>query len=262
MVILAPLVEESSKGLFLFLIFFWKKDEFDGIVDGIVYAGMVALGFAMTENVKYYGEAMLQGTDTLLGTFILRGAMSPFAHPLFTSMTGIGLGWARQTSNRAVKILAPLFGLGLAMVLHGLWNLSALITSVQQNGLFFLVVYGGFMIPVFIATLVVLVFALRREGRIVRENLLSDYQSGTLTPEQYQQLCSIRGRMGASFRALTKGGFGVWRARMNFNQAASELAFHRSHVARGLITDAELAREREEGYRQALLDLRQRLGPH
>jgi len=57
-VISAPIVEESAKAFILFVLFFWKKDEFDGIVDGIVYAGMVGLGFAMTENILYYGRAV------------------------------------------------------------------------------------------------------------------------------------------------------------------------------------------------------------
>ena len=53
-VISAPIVEESAKALILFVLFFWKRDEFDGIIDGIIYAGMVGLGFAMTENIAYY----------------------------------------------------------------------------------------------------------------------------------------------------------------------------------------------------------------
>src|SRR5687768_3239209 len=64
-VISAPIVEESAKALILVILFFWKKDEFDGIVDGIVYAGMVGLGFAMTENILYYGRAIQKGPDFL-----------------------------------------------------------------------------------------------------------------------------------------------------------------------------------------------------
>src|SRR6185369_267543 len=56
-VISAPIVEETGKAFILFIFFFWKKDEFDGVVDGIVYASLSALGFAMTENVLYYGKA-------------------------------------------------------------------------------------------------------------------------------------------------------------------------------------------------------------
>src|SRR6266436_2149785 len=98
-VISAPIVEESSKALILLILFLWKKDEFDGIVDGVVYAGMVGLGFAMTENVLYYGRALQHGTDALKFLFILRGTAAPFSHPLFTSMTGIGLGWSRESNN-------------------------------------------------------------------------------------------------------------------------------------------------------------------
>lgn len=257
-VISAPIFEESSKALILFIIFFWKKDEFDGILDGIVYASMVGLGFAMTENVQYYGKAAMEAGLAGGGElFKLRGIMAPFSHPLFTSMTGIGLGWARQSSNKAIKFLMPILGLGLAMTLHALWNLTAL-----TSGGLWLLTYGCVMAPVLLVTLIVVIFAWKREGRIVREHLLCDLQQGMLTQDEYNRLCSVRGRMGASFKALRHGGFGVWRARMRYNQAASELAFHRNRVARGLHDDEVEAREREALYLQLLRELRSNLGHH
>ena len=60
---------------------------------------MVGLGFAMTENILYYGRAVERRPEDLKVVFILRGMASPFSHPLFTSMTGIGLGWARQSDS-------------------------------------------------------------------------------------------------------------------------------------------------------------------
>ena len=39
----------------------------------------------------------------LTATVIVRGFFAPFSHPLFTSLTGIGLGLARQSNNLAVK---------------------------------------------------------------------------------------------------------------------------------------------------------------
>jgi RsiW-degrading membrane proteinase PrsW (M82 family) len=257
-VISAPVVEESAKGLILFIFFFWKKDEFDGILDGIVYAGMVGLGFAMTENVQYYGKAALQGgIEGTLILFIIRGGMAAFSHPLFTSMTGIGLGWARQSNSKAIKVIAPVIGFGLAMLLHATWNFSASLSPI----IFFLT-YGAVMIPIFVLALVSIIFAWRREGRVVREYLLPDLQRGIFSQEEYNRLCSVRGRMGASFRALRSGGFGIWRARMEYNQMASELAFHRSRVARGFSSSQQSAAEREAAYLQLLQDLRQRLGPH
>src|SRR5205085_5216956 len=173
----APIVEEFSKGLVLFILFWWKKDEFDGVVDGIVYAGMIGLGFAMTENFLYYGKAARAGGNYLTDFFILRGVMSPFAHPLFTSMTGIGLGLARQSSNKAVKFLMPIVGLLSAMLLHFGWNRSALSGLNSFN-----IIYGLIMVPIFAGAIVAIVFALRREGRIVREHLWNDCQRGLFTP--------------------------------------------------------------------------------
>src|SRR5256885_4512766 len=62
-VISAPIVEESAKAFILLVLFLWKKDEFDGIIDGIVYVGMVGLGFSMTENILYFGRAVYVGTE-------------------------------------------------------------------------------------------------------------------------------------------------------------------------------------------------------
>lgn len=253
-VISAPIVEESAKALILFIFFFWKKDEFDGVIDGIVYAAMVGLGFAMTENIQYYGRAVLQaGGGGLTFVFILRGALAPFSHPMFTSLTGIGLGLARQSRNMAVKFITPLLGLMAAIAMHSIWNGSA----VMFGGTGFILMYVLIMVPAFLIMFIVIALALRREGQIVREFLNPDFQGGVLTQKEYQQLGTIFGRMGASYSAFSRGGIVTWRTCRQLNQTASELAFHRSRVARG-ITSAD-AHIREAAYRQALLDLLTRL---
>jgi RsiW-degrading membrane proteinase PrsW (M82 family) len=255
-VISAPIVEEIAKALILFVLFFWKKDEFDGIVDGIVYAGMVGLGFAMTENVLYYGKAVLTGgIEHLTGTFILRGTLAPFSHPLFTAMTGIGLGWSRQTNSSFIKWLAPPMGLCLAIIMHATWNGSGVIFG----SVGFFVTYFTIMVPVFIGTLMAVYFGLRREGNVVREHLYLDYQRGNLTPQEYERLCSIRGRMGSSMNAFRSSGFSAWRTRMRYNQVASELAFHRRRAARGMFASEQAALEREVEYLQMLQELSRRL---
>ena len=253
-VVSAPIVEEAAKALILFIFFFWKKDEFDGVIDGIVYAAMVGLGFAMTENIQYYGRAVQEGGgDTLRFVFILRGFLAPFSHPLFTAMTGIGLGLARQSSNAAVKFLTPLVGLGAAISLHAIWNGSA----VLFGGPGFLLTYVFLMVPAFFIMFVVIALALRREGQIIREHLTADLHGGLLTPREYEQLGTIRGRMGSAYNAFSRGGFGHWQACRRLNQMASELAFHRSRVGRGI--NAQDSHEREAEYRQALAELLARL---
>lgn len=255
-VISAPIVEESAKAFILFVLFLWKKDEFDGIVDGIVYAGMVGLGFAMTENVLYYGRAVQGGPDALTFIFVLRGMAAPFSHPLFTSMTGIGLGWARQSNNGFIKLVTPVLGFMLAILMHATWNGSA----VYGGGLGFFLAYFMIMGPAFIVTLMVIFFSVRREGRIVRQFLYPEYQSGFFSQQEYDKLCTVRGRIGMSWRVLRTRGFSMWRTRMRCNQLASELAFHRSRVARGIVRNPQAAQERESTYRYTIQELRHKLG--
>jgi protease PrsW len=205
----------------------------------------------MTENILYYGRAAEAGGDALTLTLIIRGFFAPFSHPLFTSLTGIGLGLARQSTNIAVKMLTPIVGLLMAIFMHSIWNGSA----VFGGGPVFILTYLIVMVPAFVIILVVISVALRREGQVVREFLVVDLERGLLTPEEYQQLGSIRGRMGSSFTALSRSGVKGWRARMRLNQLASELAFHRSRVARGVHSPKHDVREQEAAYLHALQNL-------
>ncbi|HKV33377.1 MAG TPA: PrsW family intramembrane metalloprotease [Pyrinomonadaceae bacterium] len=248
-VVSAPIVEEIGKAFILFIFFFWKKDEFDGVVDGIVYASLTALGFAMTENILYYGKAANEGGgEALTLVLIIRGFFAPFSHPLFTSLTGIGLGLARQSTNIAVKALTPIVGLLMAIFMHSIWNGSA----VFGGGGVFVLTYILVMVPAFIILLVVIAIALRREGQVVREFLVVDLERGVFTREEYDYLGSIFGRMGSSFRAFSQTGVKGWRARRRFNQLASELAFHRSRVSRGVHSASQDVLAQEAAYLQAL----------
>ena len=251
-VVSAPIVEEIGKAFILFILFFWRKDEFDGVVDGIVYASMAALGFAMSENILYYGKAAAAGGgEALTATLIVRGFFAPFSHPLFTSLTGIGLGLARQSPNLAIKAITPIVGLLMAIFMHSLWNASA----VFGGGGVFIITYVLVMVPAFFIMLIVISLALRREGQVVREFLVMELERGFLTPDEYKQLCSIAGRMGSSFNALSQSGVKGWRARMRFNQLASELAFHRSRVSRGVHSASQDVLAQEAAYLHALQGL-------
>jgi hypothetical protein len=241
----------------LFALFFWRRDEFDGVTDGVIYAAMVGLGFAMTENVKYYGVAVAE--HNALGVFIVRGLFSPFAHPLFTGMTGVGLGLAAQTTRRSAKVIAPAAGFAAAVLLHAGWNASARLTAVSENGAYVLATYFLVMMPTFFGMMLVIFLSLRREGRVLREHLRPELSGGLITEAEYACLCSVTGRAGSSYRALARGGLAHWRARSRLHRAASELAFHRSRVARGVHPRDGSAAEREADYVQQIYRLRLQL---
>ena len=98
--VVAPVTEEAAKGLFILLLLFYRRHELDGILDGLVYAGMVGIGFAFTENILYLTSAYMGedgqagGIGGAVGLFIVRCVFGPFAHPFFTAFIGIGIGIA------------------------------------------------------------------------------------------------------------------------------------------------------------------------
>ena len=104
----------------------------DGFIDGLVYAGLVGIGFAFIEIIGYYSSSYLGSADMkvagaagVTATFVMRGIFSPFAHPGFTSAFGIGLGLAVSTlarRNIVLRAFVVLVGFATSMSLHALWN--------------------------------------------------------------------------------------------------------------------------------------------
>ncbi|MEV7781499.1 PrsW family intramembrane metalloprotease [Kitasatospora sp. NPDC088351] len=145
---------------------------------GVVLGGTTACGFAFTENVLYLGRAFtsdqqqrldsiglgetpsLRDFDSTVQTFVLRGLLSPFAHPLFTALTGLGLAVTLTTARHWLARLAAPTGLLLAMTLHGVWNAAA---DLGTHG--FLLVYGVLMVPCFAALVCFAAWARARTAR-------------------------------------------------------------------------------------------------
>jgi len=228
-VFVAPIVEESMKGLVILLIVLVRRREFDGIVDGIVYAGMAGIGFAFVENILYLGRTLSEaGTAGAVFVFVLRCLASPFAHPLFTAATGIGLGLAVRTRNPLAKIVYPVLGWSVAVLLHGAWNWSA---SSGLGG--FLAAYVVFQVPVFLGFVALAVYARRREGRLIARHLEVYSSTGWLSPGEVTMLASIPGRRDARAWASRTGGTAARRAMRDFQEMASELAFLRERMVRG-----------------------------
>lgn len=237
----APVIEEGAKGAVLLLLYRRFRDELDGVVDGVVYAMLVGLGFAMTENIYYYAQgAIEEGVEGALGTFVLRGVISPFAHPLFTAAFGIGLGIAGRTGRRWLRFAAPAVGLCVAIGLHSAWNTAALF----EEG--FLAVFGLFFVPLFIAAIVFIAAARRREGRILAQWLQPDVAAGRLTASEVEGLASLRARKRAVGRVRARSGRKAAELVRAYHHAASELAFYRHRAARGLLARKGDLRGEEE----------------
>lgn len=220
-VISAPIVEEGFKGVMVLGIFFFLKDEFDGVVDGIIYATFTAIGFAATENVIYYANA-LQDADLggLAFTVFLRGFLAPWGHPLYTAMTGIGIGLARESENRVVRVIAPFVGYGAAVFLHALWNGAA--TFADIGALLMLPLWF-----IFVAAFVILVMVLvRRRGNIIREHLVDEVALKNISAAELDLVTSAFGGLVAFFKRGRKGTL--------FVRAVARLGISKWHTGRAL----------------------------
>ncbi len=225
----APLVEEALKGAAVLLIVLLRRREFDGIVDGVVYAGLAGVGFAFVENVLYLGRSFAtEGGSGLAVVFVVRCVVSPFAHPLFTAATGAALGLAVTTRRPAVRVLAPIAGFALAVGLHAAWNLSAL------SGLDgFLGVYVLVQVPIFAGCVALAVLARRREGVLIARHLAVYASTGWLTRAETVMLASLPIRREARGWAARTGGARAHDAMRDFQELGSELAFLRERMVRG-----------------------------
>ena len=233
--VVAPVTEEATKGAFLLLLLWWRRHELDGVLDGIIYAGMVGVGFAFTENILYLAAAYdgtdglgPGGTEALTGTFVVRCLISPFAHPLFTAFIGIGVGLAISSRRVVVRLLAPLVGFAVAALLHGLWNSSTL----SGTGHFF-VVYGTLMLPAFLGVMAFAVYRRRSERPMLTAALQDAADRGLLPATDIPWLVDLRARRHARRWARQHGGVSAERGMRAYQAAAIELGYLHHRYLRG-----------------------------
>lgn len=240
-VYLAPVTEETLKGLGVLLIYLLRRREFDGIVDGILYAGLIGAGFAFSENVLYLGRAYTElGTEGLTATFFLRCLLGPFAHPLFTSLIGIGIGIAVSTRRPGLRVLSVVVGWLCAVLLHGAWNFLAL---AGVNG--FLQAYVTMQVPLFVAFVAFIVWIRRREGRLIGQHLMPYADAGWLTHAEVYMLSNLPARRAAKAWARNSGGAAARRSMDAFQDSASDLALLRSRIVHGTAEEGAAERELE-----------------
>jgi hypothetical protein len=167
----------------------------------------------------------------VVAVLLVRGLLSPFAHPLFTAMTGIGAGIAARHRSRTVGVVAVLVGYLAAVCLHALWNSSATLFG----GNAFLGIYGFVMVPLFVAMIAVVIWQRRREQRIVIDQLPAFARAGWIAPSEITLLSTLAGRRGWRAAVRRRSGRQVAKAVSQYQAAVTELAFLRDRMARGSI---------------------------
>ncbi len=218
--LVAPFVEEALKGLAVLLVFLFFRQEFDSVLDGIIYAAITALGFAATENVLYiYSQGYVQhGWSGLWELVFIRDVMVAWQHPFFTAFIGISLAVARMHRQVPIKIIAIPIGFASAVFAHALHNsMGSLIGGMTGFALGSLAEwFGWFLMGLFI------IFMIARERALLQDQLREEVASGTISSAQYQRALSPF-TMSTAF--LTGGA-----AASRFYQVCGELAHKKNQL--------------------------------
>jgi RsiW-degrading membrane proteinase PrsW (M82 family) len=130
-VLVAPLVEESLKAVYIVWLFSRRKVGF--VVDAATYGFAVGTGFAFIENVW----SLQANPDATIWSWMVRGFGTALMHGGTTSIFAM---ISRTLHNRAKEFrpLLMLPGLGAAIVLHSLYN-QFLVAPLLATGLIVLV---------------------------------------------------------------------------------------------------------------------------
>ncbi|MGA9715244.1 MAG: PrsW family intramembrane metalloprotease [Aeromicrobium sp.] len=232
---IAPITEEPAKCLFLVVIFLRARRVIDGMLDGLILAGLVGIGFAFVENIGYYAFTYLGSPETPIAgvqgatvTFVVRGVFSPLAHPLFTSAFGIAMGLAVTRKSRWTKAALLVMGLLASILMHALWNGSLS----YGGGMGFILVYLalGLLLAV-LATIAIVVRV--RQVRTLEQSLSYVAERGWIHPAEIPYLSRFAYRRTARRYARSQHGRTTAKAVTRYQQLATEMAFLHHRVMTG-----------------------------
>jgi RsiW-degrading membrane proteinase PrsW (M82 family) len=246
----APLIEEILKGFAVLIVFFVFRNQFDSLLDGILYAGIAALGFAATENAYYiyaYGFAEY-GWEGFLELAKIRILLVGWQHPFYTAFFGIGLASSRLNRGLFAKIAAPLVGLALSVFTHAVHNV--LISALPGIGYFSFASVLDWL--GWAAMLVYILIAMALEKRQINTYLADEVALGTLTEAQYQTATSATRVNRQRTRALFTGQY---RPVNRFYRTAARLAIKKKLLAQ--VGDESGSQERIDKLREETRQLSQ-----
>ena len=232
------LVAQTLSGIVLLALLASRRTEIDGAHDGVVYASMTGLGFALVANLYAYSEAWNAGASALVEEFARRGIVSPLFQAVFTSMIGLGVAYA--ASRRSGGYLAIAVGWVAAVALNALWN-----HSVAADGMVLLATYVILAVAV-IGVIVVVVIDRQRVVAMITMFLPGFEHPDVVMVTDVRMLASLRmRRLGRQWARLNLGIEGK-RAMAQYQLAATELAMACNRNNFGRTTEEAYARHRDD----------------
>ena len=262
----AGITEETIKGLGLLLLFFVLRDEFDDVVDGIIYGALIGAGFAMVENFRYFA---LDSKNFLVFLIVGRIILGWLGHSTFIACFGAALGYVRYTRVRWKQIVIPLLGFLIAIGLHTFFDFvdfqaSAVIRNSGGNPVvvnYALIAIVANYLPPFLAQLgllYILIRGLAHETAIIREFLADEVSDGIVSVGEYALLQNSFQRTHAERQVFRRSGFKQWLRVKDLYQTEIGLAFRKWHVSMGDKPKLGYLQP-EDAYRQRVKRLRKEI---
>ena len=233
------LVAMTLQGAVLVALLLSRRSEIDGAHDGVVYASMIGLGFALIANVYAYAEAQRSGLGSLAAAFARRGLLGPLWEPLFTSMIGLGIAYAAARRGSS-GYWAIALGWAVAVVLNVLWSESVTGTVGRLAAIYL------FLLAVLLAVAIVVAADRRRIVGMITRFLPAFEDPAVVTAADIPLLASVRlRRLGRQWARLNLGTRGK-RAMVEYQLAATELAMACNRSSLGRTTPEVFARHRDD----------------
>lgn len=232
------IVAETLNGLVLLALLASRRTEIDGAHDGVVYASMTGLGFALVANLYGYVVAWGSGATALAEEFARRGIFGPAFQALFSSMIGLGVAYA--ASGRPGRYLAVAIGWVAAVALEALWN-DSVAAGDARLALTYLLLFAALL-----AVIVAVIVDRQRVVGMITRFLPGFEHPEVVTAQDIPMLASLRmRRLGRQWARLNLGVAGR-RAMTQYQLAATELAMACNRNSHGRTTAAAYARHRDD----------------
>jgi RsiW-degrading membrane proteinase PrsW (M82 family) len=264
----AGILEELAKGSAVVLLFLVMRNEFDDVVDGIVYGAAVGLGFNFMESVSYmtnlYAIFQPEGVGNYAAGFqwYARQVLGLFfGHATYTAFVGAGIGIARQLPDVRRKSIAIAAGFLVAIAAHFSWDAWLTLFPIEKTAIGILEIHLRTLVmtgPFTAAVIALLLLGLHIESQALGDQFRKEAArgSGAIMPEEVSILMSPWQRFRQRMRALGRGGLRAYFLLARLQTAQIDLAMERWHRER---KEVDTPLEAEEELRQKVVALRRRL---
>lgn len=220
-------VQELAKGSMLLLLTSMIRDEFDDVLDGVVYGAALGAGYGAAETFVYAAGGTGSLSAATLGALLVSG----LNHAFYGAVFGAALGFGGRQPAAGRRALVIVYGLASAALLHALHDTLPAILSrlLGQPDAAIGVIARLVATLVNVLGLVALAFivwgAWRRETRVLHEHLRPEVEGGVVSADDYAAIGSLRARLGRQAEALRRRGLGEVRALRRLYATEGELAF-------------------------------------